>query len=92
VGVNENEFENIENLDGDTKIQKIEEIIQKSNNPNKMIFNFLLGKIKETNEKLKKQDILIKNLYAQNNNYVEQLQLFDTELKKLNNTINNNII
>ena len=82
----ENGFENIENLDEHTKKQKIEEIITNLNNPNKIIFNFLLDETKKTNEKLKIQDNLINNLNSQINNYEEQLKILNN---KLNNTLNN---
>ena len=84
VGVEENEFENFKYSDDYAKIQKIEDIIQKLNHPNKMLFTFLFDKMKETNEKLEKQDNLIKELYTINTDYEEQLKI-------INNTLNNNI-
>ena len=84
--IEENGFENIGNLDEHTKKQKIEEIITNLNNPNKMIFNFLLDETKKTNEKLKIQDNLINNLNSQINKYEEQLKILNN---KLNNTLNN---
>jgi len=84
VGVEENEFENFKYSDEYAQIQKIEDIIQKLNHPNKMLFTFLFDKMKETNEKLEKQDNLIKELYTINTDYEEQLKI-------INNTLNNNI-
>ena len=72
VQVEENEYENIDNLDEDTKIQKIKENIQKLNNPYKMIFNFLFEKIKSQGfliEKLKNQYYLFNELSAKNTSY-----------------------
>ena len=84
--IEENGFENIGSLNEHTKKQKIEEIITNLNNPNKIIFNFLLDETKKTNEKLKIQDNLINNLNSQINNYEEQLKILNN---KLNNTLNN---
>jgi hypothetical protein len=83
--VEENEYENIDNLDEDTKIQKIEENIQKLNNPHKMIFNFLIEKLKNQDyliEKFKNEDYLINELSVSNTNYEGQNEI----------TNNNNLI
>ena len=68
--VEENVFENIDNLDEDTKIQKIKENIQKLNNPHKMIFNFLI-------EKLKNQYYLFNELSAKNTSYEGQNEIIN---------------
>ena len=78
--VEENEYENIDNLDEDTKIQKIKENIQKLNNPYKMIFNFLLEKIKSQGfliEKLKNQYYLFNELSARNTSYEGQIEIIN---------------
>jgi len=80
VQVEENEYENIDNLDEDTKIQKIKENIQKLNNPYKMIFNFLLEKIKSQGfliEKLKNQYYLFNELSARNTSYEGQNEIIN---------------
>ena len=80
VQVKKNEYEDIDNLDEDTKIQKIKENIQKLNNPYKMIFNFLLEKIKSQGfliEKLKNQYYLFNELSARNTSYEGQNEIIN---------------
>ena len=86
--VEENEYENIDNLDEDTKIQKIEENIQKLNNPHKMIFNFLIEKLKNQDyliEKFKNEDYLFNELSANNTNYEGQNEIINNNLIQQNN-------
>ena len=86
--VEENEYENIDNLDEDTKIQKIEENIQKLNNPHKMIFNFLIEKLKNQEyliEKFKNEDYLFNELSANNTNYEGQNEIINNNLIQQNN-------
>jgi len=80
VQVEENEYENIDNLDEDTKIQKIKENIQKLNNPHKMIFNFLIEKLKNQEyliEKFKNEDYLFNELSVNNTNYEGQNEIIN---------------
>ena len=86
--VEENEYENIDNLDEDTKIQKIEENIQKLNNPHKMIFNFLIEKLKNQDyliEKFKNEDYLFNELSVNNTNYQGQNEIINNNLIQQNN-------
>ena len=81
--VEKNEYENINNLDEDTKMQKIKENIQKLNDPYKMIFNFLIEKVKNQDyliEKLTNQYYLINELSANNTSYEIQNEIINNNL------------
>ena len=88
VQVKKNQYEDIDNLDEDTKIQKNEENIQKLNNPHKMISNFLIEKLKNQDyliEKFKNEDYLFNELSANNTNYEGQNEIINNNLIQQNN-------
>ena len=81
-------LDKIEQLGEESKIKEYEKIIKKgelSNLRNEKILNYLLDKSKENIENKKYFEEELKNIIIQNNNLMEQIEIYNTKLTLQNN-------